>query len=179
MKREGIVRGAAPGGTAARRIAAALALAVAFVPAAPSRGSAKEPLDALTWLEGEWVRETTRGEAVEIWDRVSDDTMEGSATLATEEGRVVTEFLRIEGLGEDVFYVAKPRENAMPTPFRLVSSDKTHFVFENPDHDFPQRIIYVREDYRHLRVRIEGMEEGARGVDFAFERKGDDGTLDW
>ncbi|MBZ0268426.1 DUF6265 family protein [bacterium] len=170
MNREGIAGGVERDG-AARRLATAVALAVVTVAVLASSGSAKEPLDELAWLEGEWVRQTKRGEAVESWDRVSDDTMEGSATLATGEGTIVTEVLRLERFGEDVFYVAKPHQNPMPTPFRLVASDGTRFVFENPDHDFPQRIIYMRDGHQRLRVRIEGLEEGAHGVDFAFERK--------
>ncbi len=33
-------------------------------------------------------------------------------------------------------------------------------VFENPEHDFPQRIIYERGDEGSLGARIEGIQNG-------------------
>ena len=43
-------------------------------------------------------------------------------------------------------------------------------VFENPTHDFPQRIIYRKGADRSVTARIEGVIDGkARGVDFPFK----------
>jgi hypothetical protein len=48
-------------------------------------------------------------------------------------------------------------------------------VFENPDHDFPQRILYWLEDADVLRARIEGTEDGEnRGVEWTFRRQAAD-----
>ena len=46
-----------------------------------------------------------------------------------------------------------------PTAFRLVEVSGQRAVFENPGHDFPQRIIYRREGDT-LHARIEGNQNG-------------------
>ena len=44
-------------------------------------------------------------------------------------------------------------------------------IFENPAHDFPQRIIYRRRGADSLLARVEGMRGGRlRGLDFPYRR---------
>ena len=47
-------------------------------------------------------------------------------------------------------------------------------VFENPNHDFPQKIIYQQDGDDGLKVTIEGPgeAEGSRQVEFLFRRVG-------
>jgi hypothetical protein len=55
------------------------------------------------------------------------------------------------------------------TPFRLTGLSATEAVFENPQHDYPQRIIY-RKSGNRLDARIEGVDKGkARSEDFPME----------
>lgn len=130
-------------------------------------------LTELEWFLGEWVREGAKSTAVETWTRVSDDTFEGLAYRVRDGQRAVTEYLRLERFGADVFYVAKPAEAGFPTAFKLVSHDGMHVVFENPDHDFPTRIGYDR-DGDALNAWIEGpSEDGVRRIDFPFVLKHD------
>lgn len=138
----------------------------------PGSAAASSPFDMLGWLEGDWVRQTKRGLATESWTRVSENTMEGLAHVTAGEETHVTEYLRLERLGDEVFYVAKPRENAFPTPFLLVECDEDHAVFENLEHDFPQRILYTRHGDDAMTARIEGPGDGeVRTIDFRFERR--------
>jgi hypothetical protein len=79
------------------------------------------------------------------------------------------EFLRIADDGEGLTYFASP-SGRPATPFRMVEMGDQRVVFENPEHDFPQRILYWREGDR-LRARIEGEEDGeAHGTEFSWER---------
>ena len=80
------------------------------------------------------------------------------------------EFIRIvrEENG-DIFFVAKPSEQK-EARFKLMSVSDREARFENPEHDFPQRIIY-RRDGDSLVGRIEGVTKGKeRGVDFPLKR---------
>ena len=55
--------------------------------------------------------------------------------------------------------------------FQLKKLDDNEVVFENPDHDFPQRVIYRLIDSDHLRGRIEGMtSDGEARVEFPLTR---------
>jgi hypothetical protein len=150
-------------------IAAALALAA---PVPPAGGAEPASLELFAWLEGEWLRETKRGQAAERWVRVSEDTFEGEAIVPAGGEMRVFERLRLVRLGDEVFYIAKPDENPYPTAFLLVARDETRFVFENPEHDFPQRIVYTRDGEHGLRVRVEGPRDGETdGFDLAFSRR--------
>jgi hypothetical protein len=81
------------------------------------------------------------------------------------------EFLQIRRNSEGkIVYVAAPSGQS-ETSFVLTSASESSFTFENPDHDFPQRIIYRALDSGRLLVRIEGTRDGAvRGVDFPMQR---------
>jgi hypothetical protein len=60
---------------------------------------------------------------------------------------------------------------AKPTVFRMITGSDGEVVFENPEHDFPQRIIYRRESADALFARIEGQEKGVnKAMDFRFKR---------
>jgi hypothetical protein len=150
----------------------ALAPALLALVAGAGDAAAEMSLDSLSWLSGEWVRDTRRGEAVERWTRVSEDTMEGVAFVTVGDSTHVTESLRIERLGDAIFYVARPAENRFPTPFRMLECTDARVVFENPDYDFPQRIVYERDGAGGLTARIEGLVESEpREATFAFERR--------
>lgn len=88
------------------------------------------------------------------------------------QGRTVEyEFLllRVEGNG-DINYVAKPSGQA-ETAFKLVRASANEVVFENPQHDFPQRIIYTLKEDGKLVAAIEGAKNGkSRRVEFSYQR---------
>ena len=80
------------------------------------------------------------------------------------------EFIRIvQEENGDVFFVANP-SGQNEARFKLINAGDREARFENPEHDFPQRIIY-RRDGDSLVGRIEGMSKGKeRAVDFPLKR---------
>lgn len=79
------------------------------------------------------------------------------------------EFLQIRDVNGTLAYIAKPSGSA-ETLFPLKMIGHGEVVFENPDHDFPQRIIY-RRGSSGITARIEGTVGGKlRGIDFPFAR---------
>lgn len=106
----------------------------------------------------------------EYWMKPAGGTMLGMARTMRGDRTVFTEFSRIEKRGEDFYYIARigdPKQAA--TPFKVVKSSATEVVFENPEHDFPQRIIY-RSAPGGLFARIEGKQNGKeRGEDFPLK----------
>ncbi len=73
------------------------------------------------------------------------------------------------------------QNNQRQIPFKLVGAKGYYFVFENPEHDFPQRIIYhlksanaatkyVPTQGDLLFVRVENL-EGIKGIDYNFVRE--------
>jgi hypothetical protein len=147
--------------------------ALAILVLTSSATAAAEPgptLDQFDWLVGSWEREVGDGVSIEEWTRVSANVIEGTTVVRIGDALEITEHLRIERFGDRIYYIALPGENAMPTPFELVQHEQGRWVFENPEHDFPTRIIYLSLDATHLRVRIEGP-GGEGGIDFDFVRR--------
>ena len=69
-----------------------------------------------------------------------------------------------------VDYVARPSGQAEAS-FRLVRLQNKEAVFENLEHDFPQRIIYRLQSDNSLFARVEGTLKGqTRGIDYSYKR---------
>jgi hypothetical protein len=79
------------------------------------------------------------------------------------------EFLRLYAAGDTLIYAAMP-SGQQPTEFRGRSPAAGELVFENPAHDFPQRIRY-RLSGDTLTATIDGDRAGRRApVVFAYRR---------
>jgi hypothetical protein len=110
------------------------------------------------WMAGAWASEKDGVRMEEHWTRGSDGLMVGLHQDVTAAGKSSFEFLRIERRDGKLVYLAMP--HARPeTPFPVKSATATRIVFENPDHDFPQRIIYWRDGAK-LCARTEGTIKG-------------------
>ena len=147
-------------------------LAAALIGAAPS--APQDELQGFAWLEGEWQREIRRGLSIERWSLLPDGGLVGESVLIPTDGsgEVQVESLLLVRMGADIFYVARPRQNEFPAGFRLVAQTATEAVFENPTHDFPQRITYQRTATDAFTVRIAGPGDDGdlREVEFHFTR---------
>lgn len=131
---------------------------------------ADSTLATLAWMAGCWGSTQEGVEMEELWTAPKGGMLLGLHRDVFPSGRVFFEFLRIESRPDGVFYVAQPR-GVPPTSFRLVESGDRRAAFANPDHDFPQRIVYWLDDAGVLHSRIEGEEDGgARSAAWAWPR---------
>ena len=150
-----------------------LMLAVLLVPVAMGAQSAKPSLDDLAWLAGSWTGENSGIHMEEHWTAPKGNSMVGMHR-DTGKGRTLGfEFLRIEQRDGRIVYLSMPNGRSPATAFPLKELSGTRVVFENPAHDFPQRIIYWK-DGADLRAQIEGTMNGKPGSE---EWKWSPGTL--
>jgi hypothetical protein len=119
------------------------------------------------WLGGHWCSEL-RGELVEEqWLRPRGDLMLG-LSRTTKAGKTTGfEFLRIEIRNGSPHYVAQPG-GVPPTAFWLTASGADWARFENPAHDFPQRVEY-RRTATGLHAEIAGPGEGGKETVIPFD----------
>jgi hypothetical protein len=125
----------------------------------------------LGWLAGCWTHSGGGTKSEEHWMSPAGGMLLGMSRTMTA-GKVSThEFIRIaEDAQGQLVFVARPSDQPEAS-FRLMSQDAHRLVFENPQHDFPQRIIYALAEDGHLAARIEGKSGGQdRGMDFPFKR---------
>ena len=116
-------------------------------------------LSDLAWLAGSWTGVQGGVEMEEYWQAPKGNSMLGLHRDVAKSRTVSFEFLRIEAKPEGVTYWASPGGRPA-TPFRLVELKGKRVVFENPEHDFPQRIIYWLSSDGALHAKIEGTQDG-------------------
>jgi hypothetical protein len=139
-----------------------IALAVVGLLAGNARQAAKPSLDSLAWMAGSWSG-TSRGiEMEEHWTSPRGNSMVGIHRDVGKGRTLLFEFLRIEQQRDQIVYLSMPNGRSPATAFPLKELSGTRAVFENPTHDFPQRIIYWK-DGNDLRARIEGTMNGKPG----------------
>jgi hypothetical protein len=124
-------------------------------------------LGRLAWIAGHWAETVGDVHMEEIWTEARGGVMLGVHRDVRAGGAAFFEYLRIEDRGGQTVYIASPmgRES---TEFALALVEDRRAIFENLDHDFPQRIIYRRDGDR-LSARAEGIVNGdLRGEDWEW-----------
>ncbi|WP_133703374.1 DUF6265 family protein [Roseateles toxinivorans] len=128
-------------------------------------------LASLSWLSGCWASEGGEPGSVEHWLPPAGGTMLGLSRTVKKGKTVAHEFMQIRASAEGrLVYIALP-SGQKETTFTLDSAAEGEVTFENPQHDFPQRVIYRLLPDDRLAARIEGMRNGQlRGIDFAMKK---------
>jgi hypothetical protein len=122
----------------------------------------------LGWMSGDW--QTAPGGQAQVeehWTRPGGGTMIGVGRTIAGDKTVEFEFLRIEQRGDNVFYVANPNGQCPQTDFKLTRLSGQEAVFENPEHDFPKRVIYRKQSDGSLLASVDGG-EGTKSQSFAY-----------
>lgn len=152
--------------------AAVLCLAVSIPLAryggAEDMSAPRETLDALAWMAGCWGSSDGATSADECWLARRGNVMMGFHVDVFASGKVFFEYLRVVADDGGVGYIASPMGGDV-TRFALVSFDEETAVFENPQHDWPQRLTYWREgDVLH--ARAEGLDPASRRAEWVWQR---------
>jgi hypothetical protein len=132
---------------------------------------AENDVTVLSWLAGCWAPEKGDAGSVEHWLPPAGGTMLGMSRTVKNGKTVEFEFmqLRVNTDGKLVF-IALP-SGQKETTFVASAVGKDSVTFENPQHDFPQKVIYRLESATRLIGRIEGNRGGTvRGIDFPMRR---------
>ena len=130
----------------------------------------KPTIEALGWIAGCWERSSATRTSQEQWMKPAGGTMMGMSRTVSNGKTVAFEHLMLKQNGDNIDYIATPSGQTQ-TAFRLVRFSATEAVFENPEHDFPTRIMYRLKEDGSLHARIEGNMNGQeRGIDFPFNK---------
>lgn len=147
-----------------------LAVAVLAIVTSPLPAQAPGGTGSLGWLAGCWERRTGGVVTEEQWMTPRGGMVLGMSRTVPDGGAVEYEWMRIEESKGRLQFVAQPG-GGNPTVFRAADSSTTVLRFENPAHDFPQRIIYRAAGADSLLARIEGTNGGkTRGIDYPYRR---------
>ena len=126
-------------------------------------------LSDISWIAGDWqTAPGGRRQIEEHWTAVAGGSMMGMSRTVAGDKTVEFEYLRIEQRADGIYYVAHPKARCPGTDFKLTRASATEAVFENPQHDFPKRIIYRKTD-DGLTATIDAG-EGSKAISFVFKK---------
>ena len=145
-----------------------IAIGTALVPVIAAAQAT--PLARAAWLAGCWELRAPNRVTLEMWMPPLGDLMLGASR--TTVGAATSEFeqLKLKVEGDKLVYIAAP-SGQKETSFTSTTIGDTLIVFENPAHDFPQKIMYRRRGADSIIARIEGPgPNGPRGSNFPMRR---------
>ena len=135
----------------------------------PRVEAAKAKLDRLAWLAGSWTGKIGSSSIEERWSPIAGGAMLAISRTVSGSRMSAFEYLRIVERDGGLVYIAQPNGRTA-TEFVLTKIEDGRAVFENPQHDFPQRIEYARIGESGLRATISDL-AGGRAQNFEFKRE--------
>lgn len=128
------------------------------------------PIGKVAWLAGCWERRAGSRLVEEQWMAPRGGMMLGMGRTVRGDTLVEYEQLRIYERDGKLVYAANPSGQS-PAEFVSTTLNDSAVVFENPGHDFPQRVVYRRLGGDSLAASVEGTSHGKqRVVSFPYER---------
>ena len=125
--------------------------------------SKKYTVKDFEWLEGNWKGQDSSYCFFETWKMTGENSMTGFGGAYQEWDTVFRETIKIENIEGSLFYIATVPENNGPVLFKLTSYENSEALFENPEHDFPRKIIYRKQLNGMLHVTLEGTKDNQKG----------------
>ncbi len=115
------------------------------------------------WFVGTWENDTDGGTLSESWEKVNDSTYRGASYFiknADDTLHLETVEL-IERKGEVTYNPTVQGQNDnKPVAFKMTSATDKQLVFENPAHDYPQKITYTKITADSIVAKISGIQQG-------------------
>lgn len=127
-----------------------------------------EELEKANWMLGEWEKKDSLGTLREIWERLDDSTFIGlSYYIQNEKDTLHNEQVELMQNGEHLIYTTtiKGENNDLPIPFQMTKDEDSLLVFENPKHEYPQKIQYKLIKNGSLVATISGKQNGKNSVE--------------
>jgi hypothetical protein len=122
------------------------------------------------WMAGCWEQSAGTRVIEEQWMRPRAGLMLGVSRTVVGDSLREYEQVALFERGGHLVYAATPARQA-PAEFVSIAVSDSAVTFENPAHDFPQRVIYRRRGVDSLLARVEGLRGGQlRGSDYPYRR---------
>lgn len=137
-----------------------------------SCSSKKDDLGQFSWMSGKWKGRSGGFLFYEQWSAAEGNCMSGYGCEISAEDTVFSEKIVLEQRGESFYYTPDVKENGAPVDFKFTGADHDSLIFENPAHDFPQRIIYFHTAADSMYACIDGKNKGRyTRIEFLFARE--------
>lgn len=138
------------------------ALIIAFVSCQKKETVEKDKIKIADWLIGNWENTSPEGVLTENWQKLNDSTFSAASYFIKGKDTIHSESIILAQLGETLTYKAtvKGQNDDKPVFFPSTSESDKQLVFENPKHDYPQKITYTKGANNTLTAVISGTLNG-------------------
>jgi hypothetical protein len=129
---------------------------------ATQRPAAKLEFQKMAWIEGIWTDPDDSVHIFTIWNHSNDTLLSGSSWQMKDKDSISTEIHEISSANDEILLSVEifGKNDGNPDEYKLISNKNGEHVFESPDKEFPQRIIYILKPDGSLYLRMEGTYEG-------------------
>lgn len=122
----------------------------------------KDKIKSADWLIGNWENKNPDGVLTENWQKLNDSTFSAASYFLKGKDTLHIETIILAQKGETLTYFAtvKGQNDNQPVAFSSTLESDKQLVFENPKHDYPQKIMYTKGENNTLTAEISGQLEG-------------------
>ena len=131
-------------------------------------------LNKIDWIVGTWSNSSDEKIYTEVWKKENDSTFTGYSNITREKDTIFSELMTLTQKGDSLYCIVSvdDQNNGESVSFTLTSSNDNKFVFENPKHDFPTKIIYNKINNDSIFAQVSGeVGEESITVDFPMKRQ--------
>lgn len=126
------------------------------------------------WLIGRWEGSSGKSNTTEVWVKNNDSTLYASSYTIRDTDTIISENMVLDQRADSLYLVitAKNQNDNKPITFTLTGFAANKYIFENPEHDFPTRIIYNKINDDSLLAEVSGPIDGKTTIlEFPMAKK--------
>jgi hypothetical protein len=122
----------------------------------------KNKIKTAHWLLGSWEFKTTDAILSENWTKINDSTYYGQSFFVKGNDTLHFETITLQQNREELTYLTTilGENNDKPISFVLTETTENQLIFENPTHDYPQKISYNHVSKDSLVTETSGVQSG-------------------
>ena len=131
-----------------------------------------ELIQSIDWFIGRWENTSDEGTLSETWKQESDSSLAGETYFVSNGDTLFRESIRLVETGGKLNYipVVSDQNDGKAVVFTQTHSSANTIVFENQQHDFPQKIHYTQRNDSLIAVVSGKEKDKPRREVFAMKR---------
>jgi hypothetical protein len=139
-----------------------LALVLVAISCQKKESVEKDKIKIADWLIGNWENKSPDGALSEKWIKLNDSTFSAASYFIKGKDTLHFENIVLAQKGERLTYFAtvKGQNDDKPVAFPSTAESDKQLVFENPKHDYPQKITYTKGTDNTITAEISGKLDG-------------------
>ncbi len=119
-------------------------------------------LSKTKWLIGTWQKQSAKGSLTESWQQLDDSTFVGRSFFVSKGDTLSSESISLEQRSGKLYYIptVSNQNDGNAIVFTQTSLTDSTVIFENPAHDFPQKISYSSISKDSMSAEISAIIDG-------------------